>query len=362
MKRKRQSVRRNRSTVAEFDTSALISPFAQGGFRFCAEGEYTEGPRAGKKAVGKWFKVGHVIESEFFDLDIRAMEKAVELVAKWNEQCYIEESIRVNVPEVWTFDASDFFLEDTKVLVEPFIENYQKFNSNSGWVAPSTPWSEVMQALSHFTYHSSNGEYLLCDIQGGIGANTVVLTDPAISSRKKEFGVTDNGPKGISSFFSNHRCNEFCRGNWWVPQDRAQYFNPQEGTSMSSNSTSSVSRMSSDKLRRVAMAAAPPKRLFFKRATKDAIVKTEAKSQRVVPWANLASRSHQTSTLNGTHRTATSNGNTMVAPPPRKFPMDPQVRNVSAMAPPPNKKRIRIRINTKDISATIVSPFQPGFL
>ena len=91
---------------------------------------------------------------------------------------------------------------------EPFIQNYTKFNSNSGWADDSTPWPRVMQALSHFSYHITSGQFVLCDLQGGIYSNAVVLTDPVILSRSKRFGVTDLGPQGISSFFSNHVCNE----------------------------------------------------------------------------------------------------------------------------------------------------------
>lgn len=39
-----------------------------------------------------------------------------------------------------------------------------------------------MQALSHYSYHVLNGEYLLCDLQGGINDDSVVLTDPVIHS------------------------------------------------------------------------------------------------------------------------------------------------------------------------------------
>lgn len=28
-------------------------------------------------------------------------------------------------------------------------------------------WGEAMQALSHFSYHKSGGQFLLCDLQGG---------------------------------------------------------------------------------------------------------------------------------------------------------------------------------------------------
>eukprot|EP00986_Skeletonema_menzelii_P018903 scaffold26765_cov208-Skeletonema_menzelii.AAC.5 len=46
------------------------------------------------------------------------------------------------------------------------------------------------------------------------------------------YGVTDLGPRGISSFFSNHVCNEFCKSNWSRPADQRRYHRPQMGTSM----------------------------------------------------------------------------------------------------------------------------------
>ncbi|KKY37459.1 putative elongation factor 2 kinase [Diaporthe ampelina] len=55
-----------------------------------------------------------------------------------------------------------------KSLVEPFIRNFQKFNNNAGRVYfQGTPWSDALQALSHFSYHYSRCQMLLCDIQGG---------------------------------------------------------------------------------------------------------------------------------------------------------------------------------------------------
>lgn len=68
-------------------------------------------------------------------------------------------------------------------MLEPFIENYEKFTSNTGWYEDVTPWKTVMQALSHFSYHATEGEYVLCDLQGGIYPECVVLFDPAVMSR-----------------------------------------------------------------------------------------------------------------------------------------------------------------------------------
>ena len=228
-----QTARRNDASQATFEHGALDYPFAEGGFRWVAKGRYTHGNRAGQACVCKWFKTGAVYESTFFDLDIKAMNKALELIEKWNYSRMINRLIQINIPEVWTFmPNSGGGWAGRKCLQEPYIQNYEKFNSNTGWAEDSTPWPRVMQALSHYSYHVSGGQFVLCDLQGGVYAESVVLTDPVILSQTKAYGVTDLGPHGISTFFSNHRCNEFCKAAWRRPADQRQYFRPQQGTSM----------------------------------------------------------------------------------------------------------------------------------
>jgi hypothetical protein len=126
------------------------------------------------------------------------MDKAHDLVKEWNNRNMISQVVQVNIPQVWAGSAG--YLQGKRLLQEPFIENYQKFNSNTGWADTDTPWPRVMQALSRFSYHVSGGQFVLCDLQGGVYSDTVVLTDPVILSRSKQYGVTDLGPLGISSF------------------------------------------------------------------------------------------------------------------------------------------------------------------
>jgi hypothetical protein len=74
-----------------------------------------------------------------------------------------------------------------------------------------------MHALSHFSYHATTeGRYVLCDVQGGVYYNGVIVTDPCIlSSVTREFGETDLGPEGRNQFvFCQHRCNGFCKSPW----------------------------------------------------------------------------------------------------------------------------------------------------
>ena len=87
----------------------------------------------------------------------------------------------------------------SKKLVEPMLEGeFLKFNSNSGYISGS----DFMQALSHFSYNHSRGQFLLCDLQGGHYQDSYVLTDPVVmsSDNEKRFGATDLGSEGISIF------------------------------------------------------------------------------------------------------------------------------------------------------------------
>lgn len=224
------SGRHNLSSSATVNHAELENPFAEGAFRWVAKGTYTSGPRSGQPAVHKWFKSGSVFSKDFFTLDIKAVDKALEFIDKFNELGVVGKVIKLNIPTVWQFTSG--LRQGEKILVEPFIRNYQKFNSNSGWTNDDDGWAEVMQALSHFSYHISGGFYVLCDIQGGIYSREVVLSDPVILSRTRQFGVTDLGPAGISSFFCEHYCNDYCRPHWSRPANPVQHFRPVSGTSM----------------------------------------------------------------------------------------------------------------------------------
>ena len=171
------------------------------------------------------------MEASFFATDLEASQKAVDLITRWNEERRIDRMVKVNLPEVWTFDDGGSWA-GRKVLQEPFISNYQKFNSNTGWSDDSVPWARVMQALSHFTYHVSGGQNVLCDLQGGIYRDGVVLTDPVVLSTSREFGPTDLGSEGISTFFAHHECNEFCSAQWRKPSNARSFYRPTAGTTM----------------------------------------------------------------------------------------------------------------------------------
>lgn len=114
--------------------------------------------------------------------------------------------IYINKPEVWTQHSTG-----KKGLVEPFLgAAFTKFNSNSGW----TNGHPLMQALSHFSYHQSEGKYLLCDLQGKANEDSYILTDPVVLSRTSEFSSTDGGNRAMQQFFAHHKCGAFCDPKW----------------------------------------------------------------------------------------------------------------------------------------------------
>ncbi|GMH45979.1 hypothetical protein BSKO_13943 [Bryopsis sp. KO-2023] len=228
---KGDAARRNNALSATFSYGALDRPFASGSFRWVAKGTYTDGERRGEACVCKWFKSGSVFSETFFSEDIKAIHKTIEIVQDWNDEGLVDRTVRVNEARVWTFEATSRRAGE-RCLVEPFVENYQKFNSNSGWCDRSTPWPRVMQALSHYSYHKSHGELLLCDLQGGCYQDGVVLTDPVIMSKDRRYGVTDLGSDGISNFFANHVCNEYCRAYWLKITNAKSHFKAVPGTTM----------------------------------------------------------------------------------------------------------------------------------
>jgi hypothetical protein len=162
----------------------------------------------------------------------RLVAKALAIINQFNKDGVINKSIWLNQPAVWT-DCSESKKKGTKCLIEPMIANFEKFNSNTGWTPnESSPWIQVMQALSHYSYHSTNRKLLFCDLQGGIYKDGFIITDPVIMSTTQEYGPTDLGSEGISTFFARHKCNRFCNNQWVMPHDKKVYFKVQKGSAM----------------------------------------------------------------------------------------------------------------------------------
>ena len=209
--------RENSANSSSLDSDRL---YAEGTFKNVYLGIYTSGERKGQVCVGKRFKTGSVFE-------LTIISKSLEIIDEFNNSEYVSCKIWLNLPSVWHRVISRELF-----LMEPFLKNFEKFNSNTGWTRENNGWSDVLQALSHFSYHISDGQYLLCDLQGAIYKEGMILTDPVIMSEKKDFGPSDLGLDGISSFFSNHTCSKYCRPYWLLPTQRTPVFKKTMGTTM----------------------------------------------------------------------------------------------------------------------------------
>jgi len=188
--------------------------FASGGVRDVFLGWDT---KTRQTVVCKKFKGRHPTEERYWREDLLASETAANYAAAFNRHFPRAKRIRFIKPIVDhatnTFRHGDCFKPGECVLVEPFIgQDYEKFNSNNGWTNDNC--GLTMAAFSHFSYHISNGQELLCDLQGVKDGDKdeYLLTDPVICSVSgRKYGLTDMGQRGMAAFFSTHRCNFMCK-------------------------------------------------------------------------------------------------------------------------------------------------------
>ena len=208
-----------------------------GAFRIAYGATYVGGGRNQQEAVGKCFKAQYKgMEDEFFRADFRIADRAIQLAEEWNQFCENGKEILITKGDVMISGG-------TKYLVEPLIRNFCKYTSNNGWISDEQrKWeTQALEAFTHYTYHKSGGSLIVCDLQGRYRYDRYnrsrcrfELTDPAICSRKRVYGPTDLGEKGIESFFHNHVCNKFCNENgyWARPRSTKQWFCSNSSTSM----------------------------------------------------------------------------------------------------------------------------------
>lgn len=226
-----------RTNLTSNDVRITNFKLGEGAFRVCLEGVYVGGNRNGQEAACKRFKPHfRAMEGEYFAHDFRIVDKAVEIADNWNGFCD-HGKILINKGSIHQSNSGISY------LVEPLIRYYTKYTSNGGWIGDRDNWQvRFMEAYTHYSYHQSGGQLIVCDLQGRYKFNRFVrnksrfeLTDPAICSRRRSYGPTDLGEKGIESFFANHQCNEFCRHFWAQPRNPSQWFPRTQGTSMLSS-------------------------------------------------------------------------------------------------------------------------------
>ena len=141
----------------------------------CAPNPFTEGEEClvyygydvtrKKKVVLKRYKRKG---EEFNNLDCYMKEIKVRVIASTYAQSFTEKlkphnplQIVVNPLEVVQFEGSQQIY-----MLESFLSgNIEKFNNNAGMVSSIPKESEIMQALSHYSWISSGKSLLICDLQ-----------------------------------------------------------------------------------------------------------------------------------------------------------------------------------------------------
>ena len=218
---------------ARFDNE----PFSSGACRFAYKGELLCNEKKRHKAkynglpiVVKVFKREYAKDYGAWNSDISASKKANEYAILFNEKKFIDRVLSFPTPHVakmetragFSFFGLTGYEYDLKtnpvgsseyVAMEEYLTGkYIKFNSNNGYVNNAVN-SSTMPAFSHWTFHQSDGQVLVCDLQGVLNDGNYRLTDPAIHSRvANTYGSTDLGVFGQARFFQTHQCNDICRG------------------------------------------------------------------------------------------------------------------------------------------------------
>ncbi|KAI8918451.1 hypothetical protein DFJ77DRAFT_530399 [Powellomyces hirtus] len=166
-----------------------------GQFKLVYAGTYTAGERKGEACVSKVFKTGAVFEDSFFKHELDVVAKALQLVQQFNDAKLIDRKSLSTNPRFGNSRKAA-----RKPLCAPLIENA--------------------------------GQFLLCDLQGGVYSDGVVLTDPVVMSATQAFVSTDLGLAGITTFCALHKCIAYCRWQWSRPQDKAVHYLTAKGTSL----------------------------------------------------------------------------------------------------------------------------------
>ena len=224
-----------RTNLSSHDIRIGPRQIGEGEFREVLEGTYLGGNRNQQAAACKRFKKKYRhLSHTYFDDDFRVIDQTIDYAEAWNRFCPSGTEITIHR------GAIHYSKSGIAYLVEPLIRYFNKYTSNSGWIGgEDNDWHvRAMTAFTHFTYHQSGNQHIVCDIQGqyrnndrrGRRTKRFVLTDPAICSTTKSYGPTDLGLAGIESFFANHQCNEYCQSHWGQPYRSFAHFARTRGT------------------------------------------------------------------------------------------------------------------------------------
>ncbi|XP_011405049.1 PREDICTED: alpha-protein kinase vwkA-like [Amphimedon queenslandica] len=198
--------------MSTWETTFESEPFAQGRFRYAFKGHYTKHPtKCGQSCVVKKFKDNYVWEPKGWDSTVKIYTKAQEYTSGFGRGLEFTECETGIVTKV---GSSTKVKLDEYTVNEDYLEgNYIKWCNNYGYVSSEARGVDsILTAFMHWSWVKSKGEEMVTDIQGVKNGNCYRLTDPAMISVKKEYGVTDTGIEGMAMFFLIHQCGSPCNG------------------------------------------------------------------------------------------------------------------------------------------------------
>jgi hypothetical protein len=109
------------------------------------------------------------------------------------------------------FDLSEYLRKGTEIILKPVVSKKTKLSNNP-----------IISAFSHFSYHNSNGKYLICPVEGEIDGNDFYLAVPNVHKHhirnykrscrngNSQYNLKNHGNIGIALFFSHHICTKIC--------------------------------------------------------------------------------------------------------------------------------------------------------
>lgn len=131
----------NNASRASIDKSKV---YAHGGFKVVYKGVYLEGHRAGQECVTKEMRSGPAWLKSVFETELDVVEQTAIIIDKFNEAEHIDKPIMLVQPSIWEWGNNGKNDDGALNLTEPLLDNFQKFNSNTGWTPKhQRGWTQV---------------------------------------------------------------------------------------------------------------------------------------------------------------------------------------------------------------------------
>ena len=215
------SVVKPESTVTTMSATIRFEdskPFAEGRFRLAYRGVYLLPlQKSGQQCVVKRKRDTYVWSPNGWDLSVKIQREAQALARDFNQHNQTR-SILTGKPASYSITFANIDkgiitsgqFKNEYAIYEDYLDGeYKKWVGNNGFISPK---SSLLPAFAHWSWVHTGGERMIADLQGVYrpDLNSYLLTDPVILSVGQQYGCTDLGIEGMSMFFLNHVCSEFC--------------------------------------------------------------------------------------------------------------------------------------------------------